>query len=422
MEEQRRAAEHQQRMLQELLKQQHIRHEQEKKMREEYQKHMQKQLLEQQKHHQHLQKELEERMKHQPPSTKPGTPAPVPKGKAPPPGSKSLGHLPPPITVKQLPSRGQVCRALKMALSQVHAEAKLRPEPKQMAMISISQALIELGEAPPMPPPPLAQKGDHIRWAREDLQTAHRGVINARHLPPPVKVPVLAEIQKALHFLSYPDWPYPNMGPARKQLIEALHQVHAAGLEVRAKEMALRNIREALHVLGEVSPAPIAPSQNGERIRLAEEHLYKAYKDVVEAKHLPPEQRMPALWEIHNAMFALRHPAQTFPDLKEAKDQLVYALHQVHAAPIPVVGLKELALTNIGEAIRVLGENPPRAWDRYEKRDHIHEAEMHHHKARADVDSKKLLPLREFVLEKISVADMALKEAANPGKAVAAPK
>jgi hypothetical protein len=380
---------------------------------------LQQMLKQQQQHQQHMQKLLQEHQKQQL-KKQAGTP---PHGKQP--------HVPKPgaqpklpaITAKHFPNKKQACNALLQALRHVHAASKFPAEPREMAAGNIRAALLGLGEVPPTPPPPPVQRGDHIGWAKEDLQRAHRDVINARNLPHPVKTPVLAEIHRAIYFLNHPGMPFPKMEQAHRELVQAMHQVHAApALEVRAKETALANIREALIVLGEVPPAPVGPTQRGDHIRLAEGHLHRAYKDVSEARHLPHEQRAPALWEIHHAMFVLHEPAAKFPDMKDAKNQLVYAWHQVHAVHGIRDEMKKLALGSIGEAMMVLGEKVPSAWPNYPKADHIKLAEEHLHKAHEDVAAKRPFPQKESVLEEIHRAAVVLKHAANPDKGVAAPK
>lgn len=410
MVEQRKAQEQQARMLQELLKQQQLRHQQEQRLREEYQKQLQKQLQERQKNHL--------------PVTKPGVPPPaVTKGGPHLPGMKPGAELPLPISRKRFPQRAQARNALISALRQVHAVADLPVGSKEMAIGTISEAIGLLGDPPPMPLSPVAQKGNHRTWATEDLQRAQKEVIHAALLPPPMKVPVLEKINQAVFILHHPDMPYPKMEKARSELIAALHQVNAAvALDGKAKGMALGNIREALHVLGEVSPEPMVPSQKGDHVLFAERHLQAAYKGVIEERRLPPEQRVFALREIQHAMFVLRYPAMKFPDLKVAKDQLVYALHQVHAAKEIRADYKELAKTSVGNAISALGETPRSP--QYEPRggNHIRDAEMHLNKAREDLRTKMHLPEREYVFKQIDIAEMALKEGANPGSGGSAAK
>jgi hypothetical protein len=184
----------------------------------------------------------------------------------------------------------------------------------------------------------------------------------------------------------------------------------------RPKGEALTNIRQALLVLGEVPPAPSAPVR-GDHIRLAEGHLYRAHKDVVDTRHLPPQVRAPVLSEINNALFLLKSPTAPFPNLKEARDQLVRAWHQVQAENAMRAEMKELALVSIGEAMIVLGESLPRPWPSYPGGDHLRLAEEHLQKAHADVVSKTHLPheLKAFVLEEIKRANVVLKHSANPG-------
>jgi hypothetical protein len=215
------------------------------------------------------------------------------------------------------------------------------------------------------------------------------------------------------------------MEKARHELVQALHQVHAAGgLAARPKGEAQTHIREALLALGEVPPAPVAPSQKHDHIRLAEGHLRGAYKDVLETRHLPHELRAPVLREIHNALFVLMHPETPRPNMKPTLDELVRAWHQVHAASKMSDDRKELALTSIGEAIIVLGENLPRPRAHAPEDDHIKLAEGHLHKAHEDVVSKKDLPreLKESVLGEIDKATVVLKHPGKPDGGVAAPK
>jgi hypothetical protein len=395
MQEQQRK---EQQMLQELLKQQQRWHEQMKKQREEYHK---QQLLKKQ----------------------PGTPPPGTKpGAHPHPEKRNV--KPPVIGANQFPARKQACNALVRASRHVHAAFDFPVEPKEVALGSIREALLGLGEVP-LPPTPLLQKGNHILWAEEHLQTAHRDVLNARNLPHEVKVPVLGEIHKAMFVLRHRGTRFPEMEKARHELVQALHHVHAAdGLPVRRKGEALTNIREAMLTLGQVPPAPVAPSQKADHIRLAEGHLRGAYKDVFEARHLPHELRAPVLRDIHTALFVLTHPETPFPNMKPTLDELVRAWHQVDAASGMSNDRRELAHNSIGEAIVVLGENLPRPRPHPQEGDHIKLAEEHLHRAHQDVVSKKHLPheLKEVVLEEIHRATVVLKHFGKPDGRVSAPK
>jgi hypothetical protein len=395
---------------------------------------LQQWLRQQQLWHQHMQKQAEEYRKqqqhlkgHVPPPNLPkhGAPPNPPKhgtepklGKhaAPPPPPKhaALPHHPK-IEAKQFPLRRQASAALVQASHHIHAAAGFPAEQKALALGSIHEAILRLGEGAPAPAAPL-QKGDHIRLAEGRLHSAHKDVVEARRLPHELKVPVLAEIHRALFYLTHPAMPFPTMEQARHQLVQALHQVHASGLPDRPKGEALTNIRQALLVLGEVPPAPSAPVR-GDHLRLAEGHLYRAHKDVVDTRHLPPQVRGPVLAEINNALFLLKSPTAPFPNLKEARDQLVRAWHQVQAASGMGAEMKELALTSIGEAMIVLGESVPRPWPSYPGGDHLRLAEEHLQKAHADVVSKTHLPheLKAFVLEEIKRANVVLKHSANPG-------
>ncbi|HZV04455.1 MAG TPA: hypothetical protein VE999_05130 [Gemmataceae bacterium] len=390
-----------QQMLQELLKQQQRWREQMKKRLEEHQKHLQQM------------KALggnQNALKH---TAKPN----ASKHRAKPTHSIALGP-------KHFPNRKQACKELIQASRHIQAADGFPIEPKGVALGSIGQALVDLGEGPPSPAPPL-QRGNHIHWAEEHLQSARNDVMNARHLPHEVKVPVLAEIHRAMFVLRHPGMPHPRMEQARRELVLALHQVHAAdGLPHRSKEEALTKIGEALLVLGEAPPTPVVPDQKEGHVRRAEAHLHRAYRDVFEARHLPHYQRAPVLWDIHRALFALTHPDTPHPNMKPAIDELVRAWHQVDAAHGMSHDRKELARDIIGEAIIVLGEPLPRPRTPSSNDDHIKRAEEHLHKAHSDVVSQKHLPheLKESVLGEIHRATVVLKHPKDADKGEAASK
>jgi hypothetical protein len=366
-------------MLQEWLKQQQHLREQMKKRFEEHQKHMQQM------------KGLGGNLNAQPHAVKPQH-------------RMAIGP-------REFPSRRQACKELIQASRHVQEAPDLPIEAKGVALGSISQALIDLHEALPPPAPPL-QRGNHRHLADEHLHRTRNDVINARHLPHEVKVPVLHEIHRAMFVLHHPGWPHPKMEQARRELVRALHQVYAAKeFPHRPREEALTRIREALATLGELPPSPGVPVQNPDHVRAAERHLRLAYKDVLETRHLSHYQRAPVLWEIHRALFVLMHPDTQHPNMKPAVDELVRAWHQVRAAREMRGDRQELALTNIGEAIIVLGEPLPRPRAAPSNDDHIRQAEVHLHKALADVDSQKHLPheLREFELKEIHRASVVLK-------------
>ncbi len=387
-EQQRR----EQQMLQEWLKQQQLRHQHMQKMLEEHQKQLQRIKVE---------------------GTKANLPHPGAKPKMP--HHAPHAHIPA-ITPKQFPNRKRACNELVLAMRHVNAAGGFPVEPREVALGNIREALLGLGETPSPLAPPI-QRGNHIHWAEEHLQSAHNDVFAARLLPHEVKVAVLAEIHRAMFVLHHPGMPFPKMEQPRKELVLALHQVHAAGgLPPRRKDEVLTNISQALLVLGEVPPTPHAPSLRDDHVRLAEGHLRRAYKEVFETRHLPAHLRAPALWDIRNAMFVLTHPETPFPNMKPTRDELVRAWHQVHASSVMAAAVRELALTSIGEAIIVLGEKLPRARDRVPEGDHIKRAEEHLENARKDVISKNHLPeeLKETVLGEIQRAAVALKHPAIP--------
>jgi hypothetical protein len=418
MQEQQRR---EQEMLKQWLKQQQLWHQQ-----------MQKQIEEHRKHQQRMRelapKQNPAKNGTQPNPTKHGADPKIAKHGPDPKMAKHAGHPHPEkhhahlhhpmFTPKQFPQRKQASKALIEASRHLHAAAGFPAETKELALGSIHEAILRLHEELPTPAAPLL-KGNHIQLAEGRLHSAHKDVMEARHLPHEVKVPVLAEIHKALFYLTHPAMPFPRMEQARHELVQALNQVHAArGLPDRHKGEALANIRQALLVLGQVPPPPGAPGPGGDPIRQAEGHLYKAHKDVVDTRHLPAQLRAPVLSEIGNALFLLKSPAKPFPDMREARDQLVRAWHQVRAESGMGAEMKELALTSIGEAMVVLGENVPRPWTRYPEGDHIKLAEGHLQKAHEDVASKAHLPheLKAFVLEEIKRATVVLKHSANQGR------
>lgn len=110
--------------------------------------------------------------------------------------------------------------------------------------------------------------------------------------------------------------PHPKTKQARREVVQAFYQVHAAkGLPIRKKDAILRNIHAAMDVLGEALPQP-QRIQPGNHIKLAEEHLHKAHKELVGTKELPPILRKDALAEIKRAIDELKAAAQ--PGRKKA--------------------------------------------------------------------------------------------------------
>lgn len=96
--------------------------------------------------------------------------------------------------------------------------------------------------------------------------------------------------------------PQPIMKPALHELTEALLYVNASPLlATRSKNAVIKHIGEALTALGSAMPKANAASKKGNHLKLAEEHLQKANKEVLLLSHLEPALQKAVLKEIKSA-------------------------------------------------------------------------------------------------------------------------
>jgi hypothetical protein len=191
---------------------------------------------------------------------------------------------------------------------------------------------------------------------------------------------------------------FPPRTQACGDLVQALRHMHAADeFHAESREMALGSIRETLRRFGE-TPTLAAPIQKKDHLRWAETYLRSAHKRMFELwyrgnpRWLPPELWVPVLAEIHRALFFLDHPGLPFPNLEQARHELVEAMHLVHGAEKLHVRSKERAFVNVRKALYVLGEVPPAPSAPDPKADHIRLAEGHLRRAYKDVLAARLLP------------------------------
>jgi hypothetical protein len=96
--------------------------------------------------------------------------------------------------------------------------------------------------------------------------------------------------------------PQPIMKPALHELSEAWLYINASPLlATRSRNAVSGHIGQALTALGGAMPKASATSKKGNHLKLAEEHLHKANKEVLLLSHLPPETQKAVLKEIKSA-------------------------------------------------------------------------------------------------------------------------
>jgi hypothetical protein len=96
--------------------------------------------------------------------------------------------------------------------------------------------------------------------------------------------------------------PQPIMKPALHELTEALLYVNASPLlPTRSRNAVGAHISQALAALGGTMPKASAASKKGNHLKLAEEHLIKANKEVLLLGHLSPALQNAVLKEIKSA-------------------------------------------------------------------------------------------------------------------------
>src|SRR5579871_3315255 len=96
--------------------------------------------------------------------------------------------------------------------------------------------------------------------------------------------------------------PQPIMKPALHELTEAWRYIDASPLlSTRSKNALSSHIGQALTGLGSGMPKASASAKKGNHLKLAEEHLVKANKEVLTLSHLSPEVQKAVLKEIKSA-------------------------------------------------------------------------------------------------------------------------
>jgi hypothetical protein len=96
--------------------------------------------------------------------------------------------------------------------------------------------------------------------------------------------------------------PQPIMKPALHELTEAWRYIDASPLlPARSKNALSSHIGQALTALGGAMPKASASSKKGNHLKLAEEHLQRANKEVLLLSHLSPEVQKVVLKEIKSA-------------------------------------------------------------------------------------------------------------------------
>jgi hypothetical protein len=113
--------------------------------------------------------------------------------------------------------------------------------------------------------------------------------------------------------------PQPIMKPAFHELSEALLYVNASPLlATRSKNAVSSHIGQALTALGGAMPKTSPARKKGNHLKLAEEHLIKANKEVLLLSHLEPDLQKSVLKEIKSATDLVRKHAKAVAG-KDAK-------------------------------------------------------------------------------------------------------